>query len=283
MNTPDTQFETNTSQAWDKLRSRLEHDGLLNTEMQTKTRPVLLPQMKWAASLLVLAVTAGMLYYLFGKNEQKMAMFNDSPEITLVGLMPDGTTVYLNGNSGIEYNEEYGKETRTIRLNGEAYFRVTSDARLPFIVNTRELSVRVTGTSFHVKQAGNGRTELYVDEGSVEVSAGRRSSHMLDVSKGELLVFDAGEMTRFSKPGLETSSWKNQRIHFRDETLGDIFSVINSQFGWSLSAANDQIASRRLTVTFFNNDLSSVVELIRLSMNLEPEYRENTAIVFNHH
>ena len=85
-------------------------------------------------------------------------------------ILPDGTVVRLNGSSTLSYNKDFNKSIREVKLDGEAYFDVTKDARHPFIVHTSKLDIKVLGTLFDVKSYQEDPTiEATLLRGSIEV------------------------------------------------------------------------------------------------------------------
>ena len=62
--------------------------------------------------------------------------------------LPDGTKVWLNGESRLKYNAEFSGRTRDVALTGEAFFEVRKDTLRPFRVSMNDLQVEVLGTSF---------------------------------------------------------------------------------------------------------------------------------------
>lgn len=66
-------------------------------------------------------------------------------------LLPDGTQVWLNAGSKLHYKDDFGRLSREVELEGEAYFDVVKDAQHPFIVHASDLNIRVLGTAFTVR------------------------------------------------------------------------------------------------------------------------------------
>ena len=64
--------------------------------------------------------------------------------------LPDGSSIWLNAQTTIQYPVSFNKHERKIKLDGEAYFEVAKDKKRPFIVNTKDCSVEVLGTKFNV-------------------------------------------------------------------------------------------------------------------------------------
>ncbi|MBN2480834.1 MAG: FecR domain-containing protein, partial [Bacteroidales bacterium] len=84
--------------------------------------------------------------------------------------MPDGTKIWLNAGTTITYDENYGLETRTLNLTGEAYFDVSKNESRPFIVQTSEITVRALGTKFNVKAYPEDNTiSAILEEGAIDV------------------------------------------------------------------------------------------------------------------
>ena len=66
-------------------------------------------------------------------------------------ILPDGSEVWLNAESTIEFPTAFHDGLRQVRLQGEAYFKVAHDERSPFIVTSEQMNVRVLGTSFNFR------------------------------------------------------------------------------------------------------------------------------------
>jgi ferric-dicitrate binding protein FerR (iron transport regulator) len=86
-------------------------------------------------------------------------------------LLPDGTQVWLNSNSRLKYTGDFNSKNREVGLEGEAYFDVAKQMRLPFIVHTGTIDIKVLGTSFAVKSYPQDETiEATLLKGAIEVS-----------------------------------------------------------------------------------------------------------------
>ncbi|WP_294606864.1 FecR domain-containing protein [uncultured Bacteroides sp.] len=65
--------------------------------------------------------------------------------------LPDGTNVWLNAGTKMQYPVSFMKDKREVILDGEAYFEVVHNAKSPFIVRTHAMDVEVLGTKFNVE------------------------------------------------------------------------------------------------------------------------------------
>lgn len=105
----------------------------------------------------------------------------------------DGTKVWLNSGSSLEYGPDFGRKSRTVTLRGEAYFEVAHNESLPMVIHTFAGDVCVKGTSFNliaVEESGLFETALI--EGSV-IFAPAESAENIALTPGEkLYLSDAG-------------------------------------------------------------------------------------------
>jgi hypothetical protein len=129
-----------------------------------------------AASLTGILFLAAMLF-LHRKKESKTVLPLAAPAGITVSrpgpiTLPDGSVVKLASNTTIFYDFGHQAVDRTIYLRGEAFFSVATDASKPFIVRVRDLTIKVLGTSFGVREIG-GSTIVQMSTGAVEVSKGR--------------------------------------------------------------------------------------------------------------
>ena len=109
-------------------------------------------------------------------------MPGDRVQITL----PDGSTVFLNSDSRLEYFSAYAGGERRVKLRGEALFQVKSDPDNPFVVETPAYGITATGTRFNV----------FADE--------RRQEFSVALMEGTVSVYDLAGDTDFTlKPGQE--------------------------------------------------------------------------------
>jgi len=113
-------------------------------------------------------------------------------------VLPDGTEVWLNSNSRLKYNNDFNVNNREVTLDGEAYFDVPKDARLPFIVHASSIDIKVLGTSFAVKSYPQDKTiEATLLQGMIEVSRkDNPSTPRIVLKPNEKLVFSKSFATR---------------------------------------------------------------------------------------
>src|SRR5690554_4958388 len=168
---------------------------------------------KWnvAASILIL-ITAAVVYFANRPSDKLYTSYKtDFSEILDVEL-PDGSSVTLNANSELTWNNQWKKKgTRQVMLVGEAFFNIeTLENKMAFTVETGGVSVEVVGTSFNVNNR-NEKVEVYLDEGKVNLYIKHDISNFITMEPGEKVKYDGGrkKMEKTMNESMITSaSWK---------------------------------------------------------------------------
>ncbi|WP_316819289.1 FecR family protein [Pedobacter nyackensis] len=138
--------------------------------------------------------------------------------------LPDGTLVMLNAESSLTFPAAFVAKTRTVTLQGEAYFEVTKDKLRPFIVKSDGQTVEVLGTHFNVNSYKTNRSvKTTLLEGSVKV-----------VGSGQEVLLSPGQQANLTNNQLhvktvdpeEAISWKNGYFRFNDEKIQHVMEQI---------------------------------------------------------
>ena len=143
-------------------------------------------------------------------------------------ILADGTKVYLNSGTELEFPSRFSKEKRQVILKGEAYFEVARNENKPFIVQVNEMAVKVLGTSFNVKS--------YVDEPGVyttlvegSVAIVRDGQPDKVIVPGEQAYYNKGVGTLSVNPVdvAEFIAWKDGFFLFKDLPLEEILRIVS--------------------------------------------------------
>ncbi|MCD0487790.1 FecR domain-containing protein [Pedobacter sp. MC2016-14] len=188
--------------------------------------------------------------------------------------LSDGTIVYLNAESSLQYPMAFKGGNRTVVLKGEAYFEVTKDKTHPFIVKTSSQNIQVLGTHFNVnayEDEPNTKTTLL--EGSVKVSPFNQSSDKANVfliPGQQAISTPAVNTTRVIQANLqEAVAWKEGYFRFNEEPLESIMRKISRWYNVKIIYAAD--APRDITfagVISRAKNISAVLEMMTLTENV---------------
>ncbi|SIO16280.1 FecR family protein [Chitinophaga niabensis] len=142
-------------------------------------------------------------------------------------ILPDGSKVWLNAASELQFPTAFTNAERVVELNGEGYFEVAADADQPFIVKTAGLRVEVLGTHFNVKAyADESTTNTALLEGSVKIVTANGSNSLL--KPGDLAKVGADHnisITQDSDLNLAVA-WKDGIFAFRNADIAVILREI---------------------------------------------------------
>ncbi len=119
--------------------------------------------------------------------------------------LSDGTQIWMNAGTRLTYSNLYGKKDRNVNLSGEAYFSVTKQTDLPFMIQTADIKITALGTTFNVKAyEEEGRVETSLESGSVKIERMKPDDNTIDRSE-PVIVLHPNE-----KVSLVTHTTKNR-------------------------------------------------------------------------
>src|SRR5690554_612172 len=64
--------------------------------------------------------------------------------------LSDGTEVWLNSGTQLDFPSEFNGKTREIYVDGEIFIDVAHNLKIPFIVHAQDMDILVQGTSFNI-------------------------------------------------------------------------------------------------------------------------------------
>ncbi len=140
--------------------------------------------------------------------------------------LSDGTVVWVNSETKIKYSNRFNSKDRNIYLDGEAYFEVAHNEKIPFKVFSKGTEVKVTGTKFNVRAySDENRVETVLVEGKVQLSQSDTKTHrMIELTPGDKAVYNT-ETEKFSitRDGIDADvAWKEGKLIFRNTPLSEV-------------------------------------------------------------
>lgn len=178
--------------------------------------------------------------------------------------LPDGSTVWLNGNSQIRYPAVFS-ENRQVEVTGEAFFNVQSDQENPFLVGAKSLFIRATGTEFNVL--------AYPDEPAVSVILKEGKVTVLDAWKSILQKMEEGygyryeEQTatgKYTKLNTESySDWIHGRLVFENATMEEVIKRMEHWYGVNIEVKDKELLRLHFKATFINESIEEALKLLQ--------------------
>ncbi len=150
-------------------------------------------------------------------------------------VLSDGTKVWLNSQSEIEYPVNFNGSERVVSLIGEAYFEVAHDAKKPFIVHSLNQTVQVLGTAFNIKAyADDNKVYTTLIEGRVSVGSGGNKVILTPGMESVCLRSNNGIEVQEVNVYFATS-WKSGYFMFNDENLDEMLKVLQRWYGFEFN------------------------------------------------
>lgn len=178
-------------------------------------------------------------------------------EVTLY----DGTRVWLNASSELEYPAAFTGTVREVTLRGEGYFEVAKDARRPFVVRTPSARVEVLGTSFNVLAPSAGKCVTTLVEGRVRLADSLRNE--LTLSPGQQAELSPSGTWRVRDVDTRYyTAWRDGLFAFKDCTLREIVSTLADWYRVTFLFSDDGLS--RLTYTTMLRRYDQVDDVLRI-------------------
>lgn len=192
-------------------------------------------QTNWrAAAAIAVLVVAGLGLWItnsngFGQGTGRQ-LVNRSSKVKMM-VLADNSRVWLNPQSSLTYDADFGGSERKVLLKGEAFFEIQPDPDKPFLVETDQLTTRVLGTAFNViAREGSDRTEVTLVEGKVAIET--KQGDTLSMQPGEIVRYLAAEQKIQLQvlPEQQSLVQKTNMIYFDKADISEVTEVLSKWY-----------------------------------------------------
>lgn len=200
----------------------------------------------------------------------------------------DGTHVDLNSSSAIRFPDKFTGNIREVELvEGEAYFDVAHNEKIPFLVYSRDVEIQVLGTQFNVNAAHNEQVQVTVAEGKVAVKATGKgidaqkpNADRVELTRGYFTEVKPGKLpSKPSRVNLELHfGWVKSLLVFDNTPFVDVISKLKNYYDIDFKVADNSLYDKKLTAVFEHESLARVLEVISLTLSIEYERKESMII-----
>ena len=232
-----------------------------------------------AAAAAIVLISGLMGYYFIAQNPSKTAaeqvMQENTTAKTLEIKLPDHSTVMLEPGARISYGKDFNSITRTVQLKGNAFFAVTKNKNVPFIVNADGIRTRVLGTEFTITEhAGASQVEVHSGKVQVQVlgqngetkpSAGQviltanlKATYRTD---GNALVVGLVDEPQPAAPE------SRPQLVFHDEPLRDVIGQLEQAYGVEIRTEIPEIMGCPVTADLSGEPFANQLEIVTSALN----------------
>ncbi|MDR1342906.1 MAG: FecR domain-containing protein [Prevotellaceae bacterium] len=227
--------------------------------------------LRYAAAIALLAGAATLAWIQLDSNNASQQVWTvaKSDNEAYTYMLHDSTSVSLNKGSRLSCIGDYGDGKRELQLEGEAFFEVAASSSGLLVVHAEETLIRDIGTAFNV--------QAYPDSDSVTVFVQRGEVHFYgEASSG--LILKAGETGTFdrrtkifsrSQTDANAASYATKVFVFRDKPLDEAIALIGKVYDSRIYLDDSAAAAKTISVTFDNESLEEIVEVIGETMHLQ--------------
>jgi transmembrane sensor len=199
------------------------------------------------------------------------------PAANFISLtLGDGTKVWVNANSRLNFPSKFGEKERRVELDGEAYFEVAKDASRPFYVKSKGAEIKVLGTHFNVAAYSNQATTTLL-EGSVEVSKGHKKVRLIPGQRAD--IYDAVIDVQLADLHKELA-WKNNIFYFKGDNIVKIAQQLQSWYDLEVSFSKDVSLLQTYTGEIRRDaNLSEVLNMLGFVSDLDFKVDKNKLLI----
>lgn len=262
----ESDFRRMFSKLWSKIEKK---------ELQSKSRIRLLLPLVRIAAILVLGLLLGGIITKIIQHEEPVYHIAHTPSGSVSDLLlPDGSVIFLNADSRIEYKLDGKKGKREVFLNGEAWFDVAKDPKRPFLVHTSAYDIYVTGTRFNIKAYDSDNDVVTtLEEGEVHIQStdGFRLEKDIILKPGQQALLDKGANT-ITVNAVNTalySSWKENKLIFINMSLAQLEVMLERKYGVDIEVMDKDLLNLHFDGTIKNESIIEVLEILKIALTIE--------------
>lgn len=275
------QKEIDVDGNWEKLHRRIH---------RSNNRIRIFTYIKNAAAVLLLPLIMLSAYYYYQLSLLRSVPVRQLEVTTAYGVctkvvLPDSSEVWLNSGSKLIYPERFTSAGRKVSLEGEAYFKVSSDINNRFDVQTLDgLTVSAYGTEFNVN--------AYADEAVIKATLAKGNIRITqsdsqiskDIVPGEQVVYSSiNKNMEVRKVNLlAETGWKDGTMVFRRASLDEIAQKLSRHFNVDIELKNKELYKYTYSATFTTETLVEILSLLEKTAPIrcdivEPEQQDDFA------
>jgi len=199
--------------------------------------------------------------------------------------MPDGSNIYLNGDSKIRYAQNFNASKRIVYLEGEAFFDVQHRNKQPFVVYTGKVSTTVLGTSFNINAYQSAKAI------SITVQSGKVGVIVKNNGKAEPVKFllpneqlnitkESGAATKAVVNATDFDSWREYKLFFYGKPLSEIAETVAREYDVEVVIKSETLKAMKLTAKFNKGTVNQVMEVIARLSGAKYKIYDNKVIIY---
>ena len=230
------------------------------------------------AAIIFLAFFIGSLVHINWNKQQETVKYTkiNVPLGQMMDItLSDGSRVWLNSGTKMRYPNNFGKNSRDISLEGEAFFKVKHE-EIPFKVQLKSSEVEVRGTSFNViSSPDDDFSQVTLVDGSVKMNT--LDGEEITSIKASQQITISDDLKDISIKSVNTvfyKSWTEGKIVFREERLADIIPRLERWYNVDIRYSDIQVGELRFSGTVLKSKpFDQIIKAFELLLPVNIDYR----------
>jgi transmembrane sensor len=236
-----------------KLRMNQSHAN--GNNLNVVRRKTLFVNLLKVAAILLVGFLLNQVIHSYLKNDSKKTQWytvNAAEGQKSKIVLADGTEVWLNSESTLRIPVSESATSRNVELTGEAYFKVTKNPKVPFVVKAKAYNIEVYGTEFNVMAYDDfNRTETTLVNGIVKI---HRNNNELLMKPGQTMVFANNTFTRKTGRVEQAVSWKDEKFYFDAIPFSELVVRLERWYNVEIVISDTSLKSRLYSGVFKNEE-----------------------------
>lgn len=275
-----TNDETDTTIDLELLLYKI-HSEILERNFKSSSKPIVRKLFVYVSRIAAVLFIPLIVYTALNHNSGKEVV-EEVPAITQMATppgvkttvsLPDGSKVWMNGGSTIQYPTHFSKKSREVQFSGEAYFDIAKNEQKPFMLNTGDINIKVMGTQFNVENyQDQSKITTTLVEGSIEMQRlfpdGEIKTLTL-LKPNQQLTYNKDNKKAMLSSDVNTYkyiAWLDNRVVFDNDPLHAVFSKLERVYNIDVEMNEAELAKYSFTATFEQESFEQIIELIKLAV-----------------
>ena len=191
--------------------------------------------------------------------------------------LSDGSIVTLNSGSKLSFPTGFRGAERRVTLEGEGFFEIAKNAKMPFIVNIGGSAIRVLGTKFNVSsyKEDNGVTATLL-EGSILFSD--KNSQRVILKPNQQVISIPGKLTLHNVDAADYLAWTKGDFLFNDMPIATVMQKLGRWY--DVEADLQSLPDKNLYLKISRSaNISEVLKMISKATDRDFELEGNKIIL----
>lgn len=212
--------------------------------------------------------------------------------------LPDGSTVKLNSGSTISYSNNFNKDTREVKLVGEAFFAVQKNPKKPFVVNTKALDVKAYGTEFIVTAYDDEQeVEATLLEGIISVQSKNETNgkaREIYLKPNERMVYSlpkeggnasttqgAGKYLLYKNIDSKgITAWLNNELYLKNEPITNLVKRLERKYNVTIQLKDDSMKELKFSGLLKDQTIEQVLLALKLTSSIDYKIKDRKVWLF---